>query len=75
MLLVGCASRSLVGSADSDVSCKDQVPLVLVGFPRDYRDYVSKSVGVEQVDAEPIADCCMHLRTVTLQQLPGSRLS
>ena len=75
MLLVGCASRSPAGKTDCDVSSEDPAPLMLVGFPRDYRYCVSKCVGVEKVDAEPIADCCMRLRTVTLQQLPGSRLS
>ena len=54
LLLVGCASRSPARKTDPDVSCKDPIPLVLVGCSRDYRDCVSKCVGAQQVDSEPI---------------------
>ena len=47
LLLVGFTSRSPARKADCDVSCDDPVPLVLVGFPRDYRDYVAKCVCVK----------------------------
>ena len=75
MLLVGYASRSHDGKSDPDVACEDPIPLVLFGFPRDYRDYVSKCVGVEQVDSELFADRCMRIRTVALHHLPGGGLS
>ena len=71
MLLVGCANRSLAWKTDPDVSYKDPIPLVLVGFARDYRDCVSKCVGIEQVYFEPFADRCVRLR----KHLLGSCLS
>ena len=56
LLLVCRSSRSPAGKADSDVSCEDLDPLMLVRFPRDYRDSVAECVRVKQVDAKPIAD-------------------
>ena len=75
VLLVGCASRSLARKTEPDVSCKDPIPLVLVGFPRDYRDCVSKRVGIEQVDSEPFAECNVRIHTVTLYHFPGRCVS
>ena len=66
LLIVGYANRSLARKLDHDVGFEDPAPLVLVGFPRDFRDCVCKCVGVENVDSEPFADRCMRFRTVVL---------